>query len=486
MSGSRSAWEAVIGLEVHVQLQTRTKAFCGCPVEFAAPPNTLVCPVCLGLPGALPVLNEQAVEDALLVACALECEVKRTSVFARKNYFYPDLPKGYQISQYEEPLARGGRLSVLVDGEELVIPLERVHLEEDAGKSLHGEGAGALTRLDYNRCGTPLLEIVTKPALRAPSHARAFLRALRQLVQYLGVSDADMSRGNLRCDANVSVRRVGETALGAKTEVKNLNSIRAVERALAAEIERQSEVLAGGGDVRSATVLWDEKANAVVEMRGKEGAPDYRYFPEPDLPPLVIDAARLEKARSRLPELPFARRARIIAEYGVAAYDADVLTSSRPLADWFEELARAVGDGRVASKWTLGEVSRALKEHGGSIAEFPVGPLRVAELIALVREVSASHDAAKKVFAKMVATGRGARAIFAAEGIGETLDEAGLDRLVAQVLAENPGLVTRILAGERRLSEFLMGRIMAASGGRVDPRRAREVLEEALDAAESS
>jgi aspartyl-tRNA(Asn)/glutamyl-tRNA(Gln) amidotransferase subunit B len=354
-------------------------------------------------------------------------------------------------------------------------------LEEDAGKSLHEP---ARTRLDFNRCGTPLLEIVTQPALRSPSEARAFLRALRQLVQYLGISDADMSRGNLRCDANVSVRRAGETRLGTKTEVKNLNSVRAVERALAVEIERQSGVLAAGGEVRPATHLWDERAGSVVEMRGKEEAPDYRYFPEPDLPPLVIDATRLEKARSRLPELPLARRARIIAEYGVPAYDADVLISSRPLADWYEELARGVGDGRVASKWTLGEVLRALKERGESITEFPVSPSQLAELILLIREVSASDHAAKKVFASMIASGRGARAIVMAEGIDETVDESELDRLVATVLAEYPRVVTRIRAGERRLSEFLMGRIMAASGGRVDPRRARELLEKALDAEE--
>ena len=391
------SWETVIGLEVHVQLDTRTKIFCGCSSAFGAPPNTNVCPVCLGLPGALPVLNDRAIDMALATCLALECDVPETSIFARKNYFYPDLPKGYQISQYDRPLALGGRVPVEIEGDRRALPLTRIHLEEDAGKSLHDEAAGtADSRIDLNRCGTPLLEIVSEPALREPAEATAFLESLRQIVRYLGVSDGDMSQGSLRCDANVSVRRSGEPALGTKTEVKNLNSIKMVEKAIGVEAARQIGKLEAGEAIGQETLSWDEAASTVRSMRSKEHAHDYRYFPEPDLMPLVVAAARRDRVQAAIPELPFAKRDRFVAEHGIPEYDAGVLTASRDVADWYEDLAARTGDTKLASNWTMGEVLRVVKDGSGEIVDFPITPERLAGLLGAVKAGTISGSAASR------------------------------------------------------------------------------------------
>ena len=471
------SWETVIGLEVHVQLDTDSKAFCACARRFGDAPNTNVCAVCLGLPGALPVLNERAVELSLRTVLALECDVPAVSVFARKNYFYPDLPKGYQISQYEEPLGVGGRIPFALDGTTQLVPLVRIHLEEDAGKSLHDEsGGGGDTRLDLNRCGTPLLEIVTEPALHRPEEAGAVLESLRRIVRWIGVSDGEMSRGSLRCDANVSVRRAGESTLGTKTEVKNLNSIRMVERAITREAARQIAVLEAGGRIEPATLLWDDAAGDVRVMRSKEDAPDYRYFPEPDLPPLVVDAPWRDAVRAALPELPFARRERFATEWGLPDYDAGVLTERRDVSDFFEEVAQACGDGKLASNWVMGEVLRLLRDEGGDIADLRVSASSLGELLGLVRGNAVSASAAKTVFARMRETGRPAAAVVAAEGLGQVSDEGALGAFVEDVVARHPEQVAQFRAGEEKVLGFLVGQLMKASGGKANPKLARELL----------
>jgi aspartyl-tRNA(Asn)/glutamyl-tRNA(Gln) amidotransferase subunit B len=476
------SWETVIGLEVHVQLSTRTKAFCGCESVFGAPPNTRVCPVCLGLPGALPVLNDRAVDDAVLAAMALECEIAEVSIFARKNYFYPDLPKGYQISQYDRPLASGGRVPIDIGGEMREIPLVRIHLEEDAGKSLHAEGEaqGAESRIDLNRCGTPLIEIVSTPSLRRAEEAGAYLESLRRIVQYLGISDGDMSQGSLRCDANVSVRKTGASEFGTKTEVKNLNSIKMVEKAIQVEARRQIEILEKGGKIEQATLLWDDRREEVRPMRMKEDAHDYRYFPEPDLMPLVVDSKRLARVRERLLELPFARRARFVMQYDLPPYDAGVLTASRDLADWFEEVARASGDGKAASNWTMGEVLRVLKERGGSIRDFPIAPVRLAALLHLVRDGKITSSAAKSVFATMLEKGESPEEIVEREGLAQISDTSSLEKIVDEVIRDNAGQVETYRSGKSQVFGYLMGQVMKASRGKANPQVATRLLEERL------
>jgi aspartyl-tRNA(Asn)/glutamyl-tRNA(Gln) amidotransferase subunit B len=476
------SWETVIGLEVHVQLSTRTKAFCGCESVFGAPPNTRVCPVCLGLPGALPVLNDRAVDDAVLAAQALGCEIAEVSIFARKNYFYPDLPKGYQISQYDRPLASGGCVPIDVGGEMREIELVRIHLEEDAGKSLHAEGEaqGAESRIDLNRCGTPLIEIVSTPSLRRAEEAGAYLESLRRIVQYLGISDGDMSQGSLRCDANVSVRKTGASEFGTKTEVKNLNSIKMVEKAIQVEARRQIEILEKGGKIEQATLLWDDRREEVRPMRKKEDAHDYRYFPEPDLMPLVVDSKRLARVRERLLELPFARRARFVKEYDLPPYDAGVLTASRDLADWFEEVARASGDGKAASNWTMGEVLRVLKERGGSIRDFPIAPVRLAALLRLVRDGKITTSAAKSVFGTMLEKGESPEEIVEREGLAQISDTSSLEKIVDEVIRDNAGQVETYRSGKSQVFGYLMGQVMKASRGKANPQVATRLLEERL------
>jgi len=463
-------------------LQTRTKIFCGCSTAFGAPPNSHVCPVCLGMPGALPVLNRAAVDYAIKAALALGCDIQPLSIFARKNYFYPDLPKGYQISQYERPLALGGELEIRVNGHSRRVGLTRIHMEEDAGKSLHEGFADSdrRTYIDYNRSGVPLIEIVTEPDMRSAAEAAEFFERLRDILVWLGVNDGNMEEGSLRCDANVSVRPAGQERFGTKAEVKNLNSFRYLEKALAYEIERQIDVLDGGGRVVQETRLWDSAAGRTLSMRSKEEAHDYRYFPEPDLPPLVVDEARIAAVRGTMPELPDARRQRFVAAYGLPAYDAGVLTSSSGLADYFEKVAAASGNAKAASNWVMGELLRTMKERGMAIDQVPLTPTALAGLIALVDTGAISHSTAKDVFAKMYDTGRPADEIVSAEGLAQNSDEGVLLAIVRDVIATNAATVAEYRAGKTKGFGFLVGQIMKGSGGKANPKLANELLKREL------
>ena len=473
-----AAYEMVVGLEVHVQLKTRTKAFCGCSTSFGDPPNTNVCPVCLALPGALPALNERAVELAVRAALALGCTVHPTSIFARKNYFYPDLPKGYQISQYDKPLATGGALAIAPENASpKTVGVTRVHMEEDAGKSLHDRFHG-VTAIDLNRAGVPLIEIVSEPDMRSPAEAGAYLRAIKQILEYMDVSDVSMEEGSLRVDANVSARKRGETKLGQKTEVKNMNSFSGVERALEVEFARQCALLDAGGTVEQQTMLWDAGAQQVRPARAKEGSHDYRYFPEPDLPPLVIDAAAIDAARKNLPELPSARRDRFTREYQLSGYDVEVLTSSSALAAYFEQVARVHGDGKAAANWVMGEVLAALKSTGQDVARFSVRPNEVAALLDMIRVGTVSHSAAKQIFATMVSSGGAPADIAKRDGLLKVTDDDALRRWLDEVIAENPKEAERFAAGEKKLQGVLIGAVMKKSRGSADPKKLAQLLAE--------
>jgi len=476
-------WEAVIGLEVHAQLQTRTKIFCGCSTQFGAPPNSQVCPVCLGLPGALPVLNRQAVDFAIKAALACGCAVQSRSVFARKNYFYPDLPKGYQISQYELPLALGGGLEITVDGQTKHVGLTRIHMEEDAGKSLH-EGfpdSDRRTYVDYNRSGVPLIEIVSEPDMRSAGEAAEFFSRLRSILVWLGVSDGNMEEGSLRCDANVSIRPRGQTKLGTKAEVKNVNSFRYLEKALEYEITRQIDLIEGGGKVVQETRLWDTGSGRTHSMRSKEEAHDYRYFPEPDLPPLLVDEARIDRVRETMPELPEARSRRFVSEYGIPAYDAGVLTQSAQLADYFEATARAANNPKAASNWIMGELLRTLKERSQEISDVPIPPAALAALIALIDKGTISTAIAKGVFAKMYESGRSADDIVSEEGLAQNSDEGALSAIVTEVLKMNEETAAQYRAGKRQTFGFLVGQVMKKSGGKANPKLASDLVKRALE-----
>jgi aspartyl-tRNA(Asn)/glutamyl-tRNA(Gln) amidotransferase subunit B len=472
-----SSYEPVIGLEIHAQLRTKSKIFCGCSTEYGAPPNTHVCPVCLGLPGALPVLNRAAVDDAIRAALALGCAIHESSIFARKNYFYPDLPKGYQISQFDRPLATGGVVEIGRDRGQtpLRVGITRVHMEEDAGKSVHDRFAG-VTAIDLNRAGVPLIEIVSEPDLRSAEQAGAYLRTLKQILQYMDVSDVSMEEGSLRVDANVSARRRGDSALGTKTEVKNMNSFSGVERALAVEFARQVGLLERGETIQQQTMLWDGAAGQVRPSRTKEGSHDYRYFPEPDLPPLLLDAAWIDRMRHELPELPAARRARFAAEYTLGAYDIDVLTAEPQLADYYESVSRAHGDPKTAANWVMGEVLAQLRSSGGDLSGFRVRPHDLAQLLDLVRDGMLSHTAGKQVFARMVATGEPPAQIAQRDGLVRVDDDAQLAGWLDEVIAEMPTESARWRAGEKKLQGVLIGAVMKKSKGRADPRKLGQLL----------
>jgi aspartyl-tRNA(Asn)/glutamyl-tRNA(Gln) amidotransferase subunit B len=468
---------------VHAQLLTRTKLFCACANRFGAPPNTLVCPVCLGLPGALPVLNRHAVTLALRAALATGCAIQPASVFERKNYFYPDLPKGYQISQYERPLATGGAVQVApAGGEERAIRLARIHMEEDAGKLLH-EGfpwSREKSGVDLNRAGVPLIEIVTEPDLRGPEEAHAYLTALRAILLFAEVSDCNMEEGSLRCDANVSVRPRGAQALGTRTEIKNLNSFRHVARAIEHEIARQVAVVESGGAVVQETLLWNPDRGETVPMRSKEEAHDYRYFPEPDLPPLEVSAEWVDEARRSLPELPAERRRRFVAEYALPGYDASVLTQERDLADYFEAAARASGNAKAASNWVMTEILRKLKEDERPLAASPVAPAALAGLVRLVDSGTISGRIAKDVFERMWATGEDAGAIVEREGLTQLSDETALEAVVAEVVAGSPEQAASYRGGKAAALGWFVGQVMKKTEGRANPRRVNELLRKAL------
>ncbi len=478
-----AAYEPVIGLEVHAQLLTNTKAFCGCLTSFGAPPNANVCPVCLGLPGALPVLNRQAVDFAVSTALALGCEVHERSVFARKNYFYPDLPKGYQISQYEQPLATGGGLSIRVNGGDKFVRLTRIHMEEDAGKSLH-EGfpdSDRKTYLDFNRSGVPLIEIVSEPDMRSAAEAATFFESLRQLLVWLGVNDGNMDEGSLRCDANVSVRLTGASAFGTKAEIKNVNSFRYLEKAITYEIGRHIDVIEHGGRVIQETRLFDAAQGRTYSMRSKEEAHDYRYFPEPDLPPLVVDQERRDAIRVALPELPDARRERIVGDYGIPEYDAAILTQTRELADYFEATATAAQNAKAASNWIMGEILRIMKERAIGIDGIAVRPDALAGLIAVVERGTISSTVGKDVLARMFESGRTAEAIVADESLAQISDTSSLEPSVHRIVAAHPDIVAEIRAGKDRKFQFLVGQVMKETKGKADPKVVTDLLRRALE-----
>ncbi|MGH9470173.1 MAG: Asp-tRNA(Asn)/Glu-tRNA(Gln) amidotransferase subunit GatB [Terriglobia bacterium] len=480
-------YEIVIGLEVHVQLQTRSKIFCGCSTRFGDPPNSHTCPVCLGLPGALPVLNREAVTMALKAATALGCTINPSSRFARKNYFYPDLPKGYQISQYDEPLAGHGGLEIGDEGARKRIGITRVHLEEDAGKSLH-EGFPDSDRnsyIDLNRSGVPLIEIVTEPYLRSPGEAHEFLTRLKTLMLYLEVSDCNMEEGSLRCDANASVRRAGATALGTKTEVKNLNSFRFLQRALAYETERQIETLESGGEVVQETRLWDSRQQRTYGMRSKEFAHDYRYFPEPDLLPLTITEAWKDEVRRALPELPDQREERLIREYGLSRQDAAQLALSRAMADYYERAAKASGEPKLSANWILNELVYATEARGRQFEETPVRAEHLAELVSLIARGEISGKIGKDVLAEMSASGKAPGAVIAEKGLRQISDPEKIAATAREIVAAHPQQAQQYRQGKTATLGWFVGQVMKATRGQANPQLVQEILRKELEVSDA-
>ncbi|OLC99770.1 MAG: glutaminyl-tRNA synthase (glutamine-hydrolyzing) subunit B [Gemmatimonadetes bacterium 13_1_40CM_3_65_8] len=475
-----AGWETVIGLETHLQLRTKSKMFCGCSTAFGAPPNTQVCPVCLGLPGALPVPNGAAIRLAVRGALALGCTVHPKSIFARKNYFYPDLPKGYQISQHDQPLATNGTLSFVSPERGIVnATIVRLHVEEDAGKSIHDRFPKA-TAVDLNRSGVPLIEIVGGPDLRSPAEARAYLQTLKQLLEYIGISDCDMEKGSLRVDANVSVRREGVTALSTRTEVKNINSFAFVEKALSVERDRQIALVESGGSVTQQTMLYDSRENTVRPQRSKEESHDYRYFPEPDLPPLVLTPEFVAEEQSELPELPPAKRDRFAAQYALSREHATVLTASRGVAEYYENVVRAGAEHQAAANWIMTEALADAKDHQDQLRVPAAG---LAQIIALVKGGTLSHQAAKRVFAEVAAKGGDPRTIAESLGLIQVADSNVVAAWVTDVLGAHAPEVGRYKNGETKLMAFFLGQVMRASKGKADPKLAQRVLEEKLASA---
>jgi aspartyl-tRNA(Asn)/glutamyl-tRNA(Gln) amidotransferase subunit B len=482
LSASRSKYEPVIGLEVHVQLLTDTKIFCSCSTKFGAPPNSNVCPVCLGLPGALPVLNRKAVEYAVLAAMALKCQVRETSIFARKNYFYPDLPKGYQISQFDKPLAEHGAIEIKTANGPKRIGITRLHMEEDAGKSLHDgfPDAATATGIDLNRSGVPLIEIVSEPDIATPDEAYEYLTRLKEIVLYTGVSDCNMEEGSLRCDANISVRPKGQQKFGTKTEIKNVNSFRFIKLALEYEIERQIEVIESGGTITQETRLYNAAEGRTYSMRSKEQAHDYRYFPEPDLLPLVVDAKWQAEIRAKLPELPEARRARLVSEYGVTEYDAGVLTSTRELADQFEEAARAAKSPKRVANLVQSELMGRLKARGLDVAQSPITMRGVAMSADLAEAGTISSKMLKDLYDLCFERNQDFPAIYEKEKPQQISDTGAIDKIIDEVMAANPKQLEQYRAGKTTVKAFFVGQVMKATKGQANPVLVNELLEKKL------
>ena len=473
-------FEPVIGLEVHAQLKTATKIFCGCSTEFGAPPNTHTCPVCLGMPGVLPVLNKKVVEYTLRMALATDCTIPGQSRFARKNYFYPDLPKGYQISQYELPIAIDGHVDINVEGQTRRIGLTRIHMEEDAGKLVHADNQ-PVSFVDLNRTGTPLMEIVSEPDMRSAEEAGAYLRSLRSIIRWIDVGDGNMEEGSFRCDANVSIRPVGSPEFGTRTELKNLNSFKHVEKAIVYEIARQTEILLDGGQVVQETRLWDPDKGVTHSMRSKEEAHDYRYFPDPDLVPLVVDAQWVEQVRLELPELPAQRRDRFQSDFGLPEYDAGVLTSSRELADFFEACLKAFNQPKTVSNWIMGPLLGLLNSENKTVEQSPISASDLARLLKLIQDDVISGKIAKTVFDEMAATGQPADQIVAQKGLAQVSDTGALETEIDKIIAASPDEVTRYKAGNKKLMGFFVGQVMKATQGKANPKLANEILDKKLN-----
>lgn len=472
-------YEAVIGLEVHAQMLTDSKIFCGCSTKFGSEPNTQTCPVCIGMPGVLPVLNKKAIEFAIKTGLATNCKISSYSRFARKNYFYPDLPKGYQISQYELPICEHGYVEIIVDAEIRRIGITRIHMEEDAGKNIH-EGAGNYSFVDLNRAGIPLMEIVSEPDIRTPKEAAEYMEKLRAILRYLGVCNGNMEQGSLRCDANVSIRPVGQKEYGTRAEVKNINSFKFVEKALEYEIKRQIKVVEEGGKVIQETRLWDSNKGITESMRGKEEAHDYRYFPEPDLVPITVEQKWIDEIKVSLPELPDAKSKRFASEYGLPEYDADLLTSEKILAEWFEEAVKSGGQTKAVSNWVMGELMRLLNEENKTIEECPLKPSQLADMLKLMDKGTISGKIAKTVFEEMYKTCKDAETIVKEKGLVQISDESAIKKAVDEVISKNPKEVERFKGGDEKLLGFFVGQIMKLTKGKANPQIVNEMLKKKL------
>ena len=475
-------YETVIGLEVHVQIKTKTKIFCSCSTEFGSRPNENTCPICLGMPGVLPVLNKRFLESSMRACLATHCTIEPMNRFARKNYFYPDLPKGYQISQFELPLGTNGYININVDGTKKRIGLTRIHMEEDAGKLIHGENLGSPGKsyVDFNRTGVPLCEVVSEPDLRSSEEARAYLIELKSILEYTGVSDCNMEEGSLRCDANVSIRPIGQKEFGTRTELKNLNSFKFIQKAIEYEVDRQTKILDQGDTVKQETRLYDSDRGETFPMRSKEEAHDYRYFPDPDLVPIMIDETWVEKLRQTIPELPEQKRERFVKSYGIPEYDTGVLTSSAPLADYFEKCTALFPHPKTISNWMMGDLLRELKKDSRDIVDCPVSPSALVDLLKLIQSGTISGNIAKGVFEEMYRTQNSAGSIVEEKGLKQITDSSAIEKIVAEVIQANPGQVEEFKGGKEKVLGYLVGQVMKASKGKANPGMVNKLLKEKM------